>query len=376
MGQLVLLVVAAAWAAVLIPPLLRSRIENRPNSSVSDFRNQLSSLQRAMPSRGGGDALDGPPAGAVAAQPSGRRRSPAAAVGRAARTAAPPRRRPGPAGARRRPAPLRAGARPVRRHAPRPQPRRPPAAVRRPARPAPPTRVKRRRANVLFVLVLVAACSLFLAATTKAPGDAVRVRRGVRRPRSATSTCSASCASASRPPAPVPVAGGATAARAGRAGPAGAPTRGPPEAAPGVDPSRSPGPSAVRRPRALGGRLTPRGRAARRRRRAAAASAAVRRRAPSRERPTMDRSPRRLSGPLPLHCGRRGAVAQLVERNNRTVEARGSIPLSSTHRATRRTGADGTRLGPIQRRAGRRLAQPASEGGGEALAARGPAGRC
>src|SRR5690349_236751 len=52
MGQLVLLVVAAAWAAVLVPPLLRSRIENRPNSSVSDFRNQLSSLQRAMPTRG------------------------------------------------------------------------------------------------------------------------------------------------------------------------------------------------------------------------------------------------------------------------------------------------------------------------------------
>ena len=52
MGQLVLLVVAAAWAAVLVPPLLRSRIENRPNSSVTDFRNQLSSLQRAMPSRG------------------------------------------------------------------------------------------------------------------------------------------------------------------------------------------------------------------------------------------------------------------------------------------------------------------------------------
>src|SRR4051794_25876290 len=52
MGQLVLLVVAAAWAAVLVPPLLRSRIENRPNSSVSDFRDQLSSLQRAMPGRG------------------------------------------------------------------------------------------------------------------------------------------------------------------------------------------------------------------------------------------------------------------------------------------------------------------------------------
>src|SRR5262245_48677554 len=52
MGQLVLLVVAAAWAAVLIPPLLRSRIENRPNSSVTDFRNQLSSLQKSVPSRG------------------------------------------------------------------------------------------------------------------------------------------------------------------------------------------------------------------------------------------------------------------------------------------------------------------------------------
>ena len=51
MGQVILLVVAAAWAAVLIPPLLRSRIENRPNSSVTDFRNQLSSLQKAMPSR-------------------------------------------------------------------------------------------------------------------------------------------------------------------------------------------------------------------------------------------------------------------------------------------------------------------------------------
>lgn len=46
MGQVVLLVVGAAWAAVLIPPLLRSRGQNRPNSSVSDFRDQLSSLQK------------------------------------------------------------------------------------------------------------------------------------------------------------------------------------------------------------------------------------------------------------------------------------------------------------------------------------------
>ncbi len=52
MGQVILIVVAAAWAAVLLPPLLRNRAENRPNSSVSDFRDQLSSLQRAMPTRG------------------------------------------------------------------------------------------------------------------------------------------------------------------------------------------------------------------------------------------------------------------------------------------------------------------------------------
>ena len=45
MTQLVILVVAAAWLAVLIPPMLRSRVENRPNSSVTDFRRQLDQLQ-------------------------------------------------------------------------------------------------------------------------------------------------------------------------------------------------------------------------------------------------------------------------------------------------------------------------------------------
>ncbi|CAB4363274.1 MAG: hypothetical protein F2681_10875 [Actinobacteria bacterium] len=51
MQPVVLLAVAAVWAAVIIPPLLRSRVENRPNSSVSDFRRQLSTLQRAVPTR-------------------------------------------------------------------------------------------------------------------------------------------------------------------------------------------------------------------------------------------------------------------------------------------------------------------------------------
>ncbi len=53
MTQLVIIVVAAVWAAVIIPPMLRSRVENRPNSSVTDFRRQLNTLQStATPSRG------------------------------------------------------------------------------------------------------------------------------------------------------------------------------------------------------------------------------------------------------------------------------------------------------------------------------------
>lgn len=51
MGKIVLLAVAAAWAAVLLPPLLRSRMDNRPGSSVTDFRRQLSTLQRTVPTR-------------------------------------------------------------------------------------------------------------------------------------------------------------------------------------------------------------------------------------------------------------------------------------------------------------------------------------
>jgi hypothetical protein len=158
MGQLVLLVVAAAWAAVLVPPLLRSRIENRPNSSVTDFANQLSSLQRAMPARG------------VAMRSMSRPLAPS------------PLSRPAAPG---RPT-LRSG---VRTHGAPVAPARP-TAVRpvvdrtrvydatprqrshgaRQAVDAAQARnaIKRRRANVLFVLALVAGCSLFLAATTKA----------------------------------------------------------------------------------------------------------------------------------------------------------------------------------------------------------------
>ena len=51
MQSFVLLAVAAVWLAVIVPPLLRSRVENRPNSSVTDFRRQLSTLQRTVPTR-------------------------------------------------------------------------------------------------------------------------------------------------------------------------------------------------------------------------------------------------------------------------------------------------------------------------------------
>lgn len=171
MGQLVLLVVAAAWAAVLIPPLLRSRVENRPNSSVSDFRRQLSRLQSTVPSRAG------------AIRPVGRPLAPSPLQ----RPAAPGR--PGvPAHVRRsvprQAAPARSG--PARVHGA--SPRMHDARVhharsgvetagghQRSHRQAHVSRasgstadLRRRRSNVLFVLVLTAASTLFLAATTKA----------------------------------------------------------------------------------------------------------------------------------------------------------------------------------------------------------------
>ena len=47
MGKIILLIVVAAWGAVLVPPLLRGRQDSRPGSSVMDFRRQLNTLQRS-----------------------------------------------------------------------------------------------------------------------------------------------------------------------------------------------------------------------------------------------------------------------------------------------------------------------------------------
>jgi hypothetical protein len=154
MGQLVLLVVAAAWAAVLLPPLLRSRVDNRPNSSVTDFRRQLNRLQSTVPQRAN-----------------------ASMRGMARPLAPSPLQRPAAPG---RPAPATYGRRAVSRHAV-------PASRARHVDHAEPAQrdarahrqihvartngrdaVRRRRSNVLFVLVLAASSTLFLAATTKA----------------------------------------------------------------------------------------------------------------------------------------------------------------------------------------------------------------
>jgi hypothetical protein len=176
MGQLVLLVVAAAWAAVLIPPMLRSRVENRPNSSVTDFRRQLNKLQSTVPSRAAGPmrGMARPLAPSPLQRPAAAGR-PGARVhshtrpdhvrgtvprhpGTAHRVAGPSRMheasmRPRVHGERHRAA--------ERAHDPRDHRqahvhRVSPAAVQR-----------RRRTNVLFVLALATVSTLFLAATTK-----------------------------------------------------------------------------------------------------------------------------------------------------------------------------------------------------------------
>ena len=169
MAQLVLLVVAAAWAAVLIPPMLRSRVENRPNSSVTDFRRQLSKLQStATPSRGAARAmgrplapspLQRPAAGGRPVHPHHRQAHlhPSAPAARPHSTVAtetehrPQMRTHGDA----------TGGNEVPQHPPHRQTHMHPRSAS-----APQSDRRRRRSNILFVLVVTAACTLFLAATT------------------------------------------------------------------------------------------------------------------------------------------------------------------------------------------------------------------
>jgi hypothetical protein len=168
MGELVLLVVAAAWAAVLIPPLLRSRIENRPNSSVTDFRRQLNKLQSTVPSRASGpmrgmarplaqSPLQRPvAAGRPGMQPAQLRRGGGARThgARDVREAEAPRRRThgDPTGRHQRPQQDRQHHRQI-------------SVARHGTTSA--DELHRRRSNVMFMMVLATAGSFFLAATTK-----------------------------------------------------------------------------------------------------------------------------------------------------------------------------------------------------------------
>jgi FtsZ-interacting cell division protein ZipA len=207
MAKLVLLVVAAAWAAVLIPPMLRSRVDNRPNSSVTDFRRQLNRLQStSTPPRGSVRGAMGRPL-AQSSSPLQRQ----AAAGRPGQ-AAPTRQastrqasaqqgsvrsggtavrdqtsettryrshgdpsggqsRPEQANARRRPSEPKARRAPQQRNEPQPKRRQPDrTGAHRRSEPVqsldPAALVRRRRTNVLFILVVTAASTMFLAATT------------------------------------------------------------------------------------------------------------------------------------------------------------------------------------------------------------------
>jgi hypothetical protein len=148
MGKIVLLAVAAAWAAVLLPPLLRSRLENRPGSSVTDFRRQLSTLQRTVPTRSITPmrSIGRPLASSPLARP--------AATGRPGQmqrshglSIAPDHSATGE---------LQRREHTTRSHRPQQSRRISHREV-----------VRRRRTNVLLVLVMATGLTLFLAATTK-----------------------------------------------------------------------------------------------------------------------------------------------------------------------------------------------------------------
>jgi hypothetical protein len=183
MGELVLLVLGATWAAVLIPPLLRNRIENRPNSSVTDFRRQLNKLQSTVPSRASGSmrGMARPLAQSPLHRP--------VAGGRPGLPAGGPRRSGTRSHADRTPergttlTPARETAPRKRSHGtnghgtnggngdgagvPRRSTQHRQAHVARHAMSSTDA-VRRRRSNVLFLLVLATGSTLFLAATTQA----------------------------------------------------------------------------------------------------------------------------------------------------------------------------------------------------------------
>jgi hypothetical protein len=49
--KLILLILVGVWAAVLVPPALRSRVQGRPGDSISDFNRRLDILGRTRNAR-------------------------------------------------------------------------------------------------------------------------------------------------------------------------------------------------------------------------------------------------------------------------------------------------------------------------------------
>ena len=60
MKPIVLLILVLVWGVALIPPLLRSRSDLRPGSSVASFRRTLSDMSRIPGRNGGGQAYGRP----------------------------------------------------------------------------------------------------------------------------------------------------------------------------------------------------------------------------------------------------------------------------------------------------------------------------
>lgn len=163
MAQLVLLVVAAAWAAVLIPPMLRSRVDNRPNSSVTDFRRQLSTLQSTSSPRMrtlGRPLAPSPLQRPAAAGRPGHPHHRQAALHGSTAT----RQRTG--GPRAADTANRAAHSSFRSHGDHEPAHRQTHMERPHASSDARSDVRRRRSNVLLLLVVTTACTLFLAATT------------------------------------------------------------------------------------------------------------------------------------------------------------------------------------------------------------------
>lgn len=204
MNNLVLLILGAVWAAVLIPPLLQNRIENRPNSSVTDFRRQLNKLQSAVPSRATGShrmarplaqsPLQRPAAGGRPGQAAQARRG---APRQHGRNGSAPRRQPrgaqqraqqhgdtlvrrdapsrgqrshgDPSGGMRRPTEARrTSGQQRRRQEPRAASTRQRAPQQRAAQQGA-SQLRRRRTNVLWMMVAATGASLLLAATSREP---------------------------------------------------------------------------------------------------------------------------------------------------------------------------------------------------------------